>query len=459
MCLKNYLVFLIIGFYIIACNPEEKRYTSIIFEEEFQEDSVRVYYFDLLSQKQIPIPKISNESLKNEIRFDLQTATFANFEYQDSTYNIYLEPGFKLRYSFLKDTELNPQNEAEQYHHEFRKMQKMFFDREKPFFFRMTFDDFRKRQTELRESYQILQKEIENKEIAALMNGFFETRMAWQQLNYTLGNYDVYEEPNEETLWLLDDKDFKISNLQFERNNLEGNFVVQMYIDAIVYPELSRQGVSDSSTKNNLPQAIELINKSNVHQSMKEWLIAQSIYMKIYAVGLDSTNIVALENFQSEYKEPQFIRSLQKLKAETETLNPGAVVPNLKGRKQDSTEIALHDLKGKLIYLDVWATWCQPCLKEIPHSKLLEERFKNENIEFVYLSVDRDKEKWNHFLDNSELKGIHLSANNITRVYKELRLYGIPQYVLIDENSKIIDAYAPRPSDEEIYNLIAQNLQ
>ncbi len=231
-----------------------------------------------------------------------------------------------------------------------------------------------------------------------------------------------------------------------------------MYIDAIVYPELPRQGISDSSTKNNLPQAIELIKKSNINQNMKEWLIAQSIYMKIYFLGLDSVNVSVLENFQSEYDQSNFSRALTELKAEIETLNPGSIIPNLNAQKQDSTIVSLHDLKGKLIYLDVWATWCAPCIEQMPYSKKLEEQFKDRNIEFVYLSVDRDKEKWVKFIGDKALGGTQLKASDVNVVYEDLKLFGVPRYLLIDENSRIIDAYAPRPSDEEIYELLAQHL-
>ena len=52
---------------------------------------------------------------------------------------------------------------------------------------------------------------------------------------------------------------------------------------------------------------------------------------------------------------------------------------------------SLEDFKGRYVYIDVWATWCGPCKKEIPYLKAIEEKFHNRNIEFVSISVDEGK--------------------------------------------------------------------
>src|SRR5574343_490978 len=73
----------------------------------------------------------------------------------------------------------------------------------------------------------------------------------------------------------------------------------------------------------------------------------------------------------------------------------------------------LEDLRGKYVYIDVWATWCGPCRAEIPHLKKVEEKYHGKNIEFVSISVDVDKdhEKWQKFVTDKELGGIQLFAD------------------------------------------------
>ncbi len=68
--------------------------------------------------------------------------------------------------------------------------------------------------------------------------------------------------------------------------------------------------------------------------------------------------------------------------------------------------MSLSDLKGKYVYIDVWATWCGPCNAEIPHLKKLEEEFEGRNICFVSISCDDSRNAWERFVQVKQLGGI-----------------------------------------------------
>jgi thiol-disulfide isomerase/thioredoxin len=110
----------------------------------------------------------------------------------------------------------------------------------------------------------------------------------------------------------------------------------------------------------------------------------------------------------------------------------------------------LEDLRGKYVYIDVWATWCGPCIAEIPHLKKLEEQFHGKNIEFVSISIDtkKDYEKWKKFVVTKELGGIQLFADNDwnSDFVKAYNITGIPRFILIDPDGKVVNANADRPS-------------
>ena len=118
---------------------------------------------------------------------------------------------------------------------------------------------------------------------------------------------------------------------------------------------------------------------------------------------------------------------------------------------------SLDDLKGKYVYIDVWATWCGPCKAEIPFLKEVEEKYHGKNIEFVSISIDRarDHEKWKAMVADKELKGIQLFADNDwnSKFVKDYLIQGIPRFILIDTEGNIINANAPRPSSPELINL------
>lgn len=126
---------------------------------------------------------------------------------------------------------------------------------------------------------------------------------------------------------------------------------------------------------------------------------------------------------------------------------------------------SLKDLKGSYVYIDVWATWCGPCKVEIPSLKKLENEFHDKNISFVSISIDDAKRhagsleqahgKWKKMVEEEELGGIQLFApdgwkSDFIEAYK---IRGIPRFILVDPEGKIVSASAPRPSSETLIDL------
>ena len=116
---------------------------------------------------------------------------------------------------------------------------------------------------------------------------------------------------------------------------------------------------------------------------------------------------------------------------------------------------AIKPLDGKMIYVDVWATWCGPCKEEFKHSEALKKILKENDIQMFYISID-DKERdaqWREMIKGFALEGKHIRANE--KFDQELRfLYddkpgsiSIPWYMLIDEKGNILKKHAKRPSE------------
>lgn len=128
----------------------------------------------------------------------------------------------------------------------------------------------------------------------------------------------------------------------------------------------------------------------------------------------------------------------------------------------DGSKTSLSDLKGKYVYIDVWATWCGPCKAEIPSLKALEKAYHGKNIAFVSLSVDDDrthggswdkaKEDWKAMVTEKELGGIQIMAPEgwKSQFVQDYKITGIPRFILIDPAGNVVDPSAPRPSDDKI---------
>lgn len=121
---------------------------------------------------------------------------------------------------------------------------------------------------------------------------------------------------------------------------------------------------------------------------------------------------------------------------------------------------SLDDLKGKYVYIDVWATWCGPCKYEIPFLKEVERKFHDKNIEFVSISIDqkKDHQTWKEFVTENQMVGTQLFADNDwkSQFVQDYVIEGIPRFILLDTEGNIISADAPRPSDDKLVEMLSE---
>ena len=120
--------------------------------------------------------------------------------------------------------------------------------------------------------------------------------------------------------------------------------------------------------------------------------------------------------------------------------------------------VSLSSFKGSLVYVDVWATWCGPCKAEISYLKTLEHDYHEQNIVFLSVSVDTNKDEWLKMVKEEELGGIQLWANGWSQITKDYAIFGIPRFMLFSEDGKVISNDAPRPSNEETRELFDKYL-
>ena len=120
----------------------------------------------------------------------------------------------------------------------------------------------------------------------------------------------------------------------------------------------------------------------------------------------------------------------------------------------ESFEELVEALEGKPFYLDRWATWCSPCIKEFTHSEELHEFLRASKIEMVYLNSDSEIEEseWFDFIVKHKLKGHHLRLESSLKsdlANKGLFIPRIPQYMIVNGQGEVIDNNALRPSNGE----------
>jgi thiol-disulfide isomerase/thioredoxin len=170
----------------------------------------------------------------------------------------------------------------------------------------------------------------------------------------------------------------------------------------------------------------------------------ESVYNQMLSYSLD-------EKFKKELTDKFEI---------VKNIATGLPSPTFDYENVNGGKTSLESLKGKFIYIDVWATWCGPCIAEIPALKEVEKAYHGKNIEFVSISIDerKDFERWKKMVADKELKGIQLFADNAweSDFVKKYAIDGIPRFILIDTEGKIVSADAPRPSEGKLKELLTE---
>jgi len=165
-------------------------------------------------------------------------------------------------------------------------------------------------------------------------------------------------------------------------------------------------------------------------------------------------------------KDKRFIKAAEKQYQEvlkSKGLSKGDTSPEFNYETVDGEMVSLNDLKGKYVYIDVWATWCGPCIKQAPYLKKLEERYHDKNVVFVSISVDKKEVKatWKQMIADKELGGLQLFADKSfdSAFMDAYAVHSIPRFILIDPEGKIVDTEAPRPSFDKTRDLLDELLK
>jgi len=156
-----------------------------------------------------------------------------------------------------------------------------------------------------------------------------------------------------------------------------------------------------------------------------------------------------------ELKDPKLRAILQARISECkkETLMFKAGIPALAFNLPDTSgkKYQLSDFKGKVIYIDFWASWCEPCRAEIPHLKKIAEHYKgNDRLQIISIATwdAKNRTKRYEIIKKDEMDWLQLEDTDNT-LAKAYNIKGIPRFIIIDKEGKVVDVFAARPSDQQ----------
>lgn len=236
------------------------------------------------------------------------------------------------------------------------------------------------------------------------------------------------------------------TSLRFEQQNnaisiLSGGFLQKAYYEnsqKVNYWKKRLMGFEETEKNDYLKKCVDTIkafyNRFKKYEFCYNYLYLRKDFFE--KTGQLDTLKKIMEEGKEKYTKNFFIQLFLKEQSNSEPLTIGQtishiILPNEKGKK-----VHIQKLSSKYIFIDFWATWCAPCIKE---QRLLKEnfsKFTQKDISIVAISIDNDKKKWKKFLQKAAYPWINLLD---TKNYQQkFGIEEIPRNILLNENREII---------------------
>ncbi len=289
-----------------------------------------------------------------------------------------------------------------------------------------------------------------------LNEGFKKVEMA--EIDFMLAtillDYPRYHKyfAGKEDLELPEGFNARIENLDLNQAHMVENGAFQAFLRKRLNQKLDEAATLDSTITEadvvniKMEAAEEMASAPEVREFITYEIIREQL---MYYGPTDVEPYV--QPFLETAKHEKRKTEIQELQTKWAALSPGSPAGKFVFENPEGEPVPLSKFSGKYVYIDVWATWCGPCKREIPSLEVLQEEFKGEDVVFLSVSVDDGRKEWKDFLTENELGGVQVYAPRAWQ--SDLATYynikAIPRFLLIDPEGKIVSATATRPSNPE----------
>lgn len=191
-------------------------------------------------------------------------------------------------------------------------------------------------------------------------------------------------------------------------------------------------------------ELVSIISK-HTDETFKQLVLGQSFYRYLCANNIKSVDYHK-DIFDDEIKNPLIKEPLNeyyqnsKQNIENPQLASDAILSKMGVNGKNLLDSIIHENNGKVLFVDLWATWCRPCLNGMKTAKEIMPRYKNKDIEFIYLCVNSTEENWKGVLSKYKVGGKHYYCDKEQSkdIRRALSVEGIPHYMIINKDGHIV---------------------
>ena len=149
---------------------------------------------------------------------------------------------------------------------------------------------------------------------------------------------------------------------------------------------------------------------------------------------------------------------LAEIKRKASVIVPGNGWVDMEYPDKDGKMHKLSEFLGKVVVIDVWATWCPPCRAELPYLVKLEKEMQDKDVVFIGYSIDQNHDAWLKWIQSHNMVKVQLWTGNKGPIIDDYRVNAVPQFIVFSKDGKLVSLNAPRPSGPELKELREKEL-
>ncbi|MEM9327628.1 MAG: TlpA disulfide reductase family protein, partial [Bacteroidota bacterium] len=440
MRIQKTLIYLSLITLFSGCgDSEEKRTVFIQFDRDIPFSAIQLMETDVVSRKSKPIEGFGIDSVRHGITVVLDQPTMPDLMvYNYMNIPLYLAPGWQMAIvgSCADVSQVTFEGDGAEVNQALLEVSALKEQHSKPYPWELQPPQFLERWERYEEGYKDILENLNEKD-TRILNHLWNSQRGLERLQYVMSHYGISGERSiPEVFQDYDQFDFDPELLRLGLSSYTHLAVSQL--DAVIYPPLwenSSSAAEKAESWARLPSvAADHIRAMDGDDTFKEYLLAAHISKFLNLEGISAPIQSALDTFRTYYPKSNYLDGLEEKHAKLMSLEKGNPLPELLTVTSENDTVPIASFYGKVLYIDMWATWCKPCIEEFPNSVKLRQDYAQEDVDFLYLSVDTRDRRWQNYLtENPQLQGIHLRSLDIRDAYDRWQNAGIPRYLLLDK--------------------------
>ncbi|AFL85427.1 thiol-disulfide isomerase-like thioredoxin [Belliella baltica DSM 15883] len=450
-----------LAFFILSCGKQETFDPKIIIAGKL--DNTDAKEINIYLEQEIAVASVEEDG---SFRVDFESESTENYYVRAGRegFNLFLSPGD----SVYIEANTNDFNESLKFHGDHLAENTFLFERDKLFresgmgdmmtlmgmeknaYFDKKDEFFATLKSRLEELE--LQEEID-KNFVKLEEAYINYQPLLLDSQYPMYNAYLNKIPQDSVDFPKEEVKEKLASLDLTKDDLLKSGSYKALIDRRVGEEVSeimKQDTTLRGSEDGYEKARFLaMDKLLKNQTVKDQFLFDYIKSNLEYRGPIHVKS-SYEKFIAENQSPELQAKLEKIKAKWDPIMPGQQVPDFSFVNINGEEVNLSDLRGNLVYIDIWATWCGPCIAEHPHWDKMKEEYKDKDVSFLTVSIDDSKEPWEKMVKDKNMDGLQWFSANAWKsdLAQHFMVNAIPRFLLLDKEGKIIDPSADRPSGD-----------